>query len=68
MWNLYIFIVVFVLVFLISYKPGSGFVQKWLGIPEKMENEVVTNTDEEYKVTSRDMMNGAYQSRFLFDS
>ena len=65
--NLYFIAFLFALVFLISYKPGSGTLQKWFGIKEGMHHEmmeapeVMTPRREviepPYKVTSRDEIN-----------
>lgn len=67
MWNLFLIVVLILVVFVISYKPGSGLLSDWFGIDEggrrreKQEEKVV----EEYEVTSRDMMN-AKESEIIF--
>jgi len=58
--NLYFIAFLIALVFIISYKPGSGTLQKWFGVKEgmhheMMEGEVVENPI--FKVTSRDEIN-----------
>ena len=58
--NLYFIAFMIALVFIISYKPGSGTLQKWFGVKEgmhheMMEGEVVENPI--FKVTSRDEIN-----------
>ena len=58
--NLYFIAFLIALVFIISYKPGSGTMQKWFGVKEgmhheMMEGEVVENPI--FKVTSRDEIN-----------
>jgi len=58
--NLYFIAFLIALVFIISYKPGSGTLQKWFGVKEgmhheMMEDEVVENPI--FKVTSRDEIN-----------
>ena len=58
--NLYFIAFLLALVFIISYKPGSGTLQKWFGVKEgmhheMMEGEVVENPI--FKVTSRDEIN-----------
>jgi len=58
--NLYFIAFLVALVFIISYKPGSGTLQKWFGIKEQMHHEMMVApevTTPPYKVTSRDEMN-----------
>ena len=58
--NLYFIAFLFALVFIISYKPGSGTLQKWFGIKEGMHHEMMEGesiTAPPYKVTSRDEIN-----------
>jgi len=57
MWKLYVALIVLVVVFLISYKPGSGLLEDWFGIQERSKEKQEHKKEEEYKVTSRDMMN-----------
>ena len=61
--NLYFIAFLFALVFLISYKPGSGTLQKWFGVKEGMHHEMMEAPDSvpeqrfPYEITSRDEMN-----------
>jgi hypothetical protein len=58
--NLYFIAFLFALVFLISYKPGSGTLQKWFGVKEGMHHEMMEAPEvmvPAYKVTSRDEIN-----------
>jgi hypothetical protein len=58
--NLYFIAFLFALVFIISYKPGSGTLQKWFGIKEGMHHEKMEASEvmaPPYKVTSRDEIN-----------
>ena len=59
--KLYFIAFLVALVFLISYKPGSGTLQKWFGVKEGMHHEMMeapeVNMTPSYKVTSRDEIN-----------
>jgi len=58
--NLYFIAFLFALVFLISYKPGSGTLHKWFGVKEGMHHEMMEAPEvmaPPYKVTSRDEIN-----------
>jgi len=58
--NLYFIAFLVALVFIISYKPGSGTLQKWFGIKEQMHHEMMEASEviaPPYKVTSRDEIN-----------
>ena len=58
--NLYFIAFLAVLVFLISYKHGSGTLQKWFGVKEGMNHEMMEAPEvmaPPYKVTSRDEIN-----------
>ena len=58
--NLYFIAFLAVLVFLISYKPGSGTLQKWFGVKEGMHHEMMEAPEimaPTYKVTCRDEIN-----------
>ncbi len=58
--NLYFIAFLAVLVFLISYKPGSGTLQKWFGVKEGMHHEMMEAPEimaPVHKVTSRDEIN-----------
>jgi len=58
--NLYFIAFLIALVFIISYKPGSGTLQKWFGVKEGMHHEMMEVPDvmaPTYKVTSRDEIN-----------
>ena len=60
MWKLYVALIVLVVVFLISYKPGSGLLEDWFGIQERSkEKQEAPPAEKNYKVTSRDMMNAS---------
>lgn len=60
MWKLYIALIVLVVVFLISYKPGSGLLEDWFGIQERSkERQEAPSAEKSYKVTSRDLMNAS---------
>jgi len=65
MWKLYIALIVLVVVFLISYKPGSGLLEDWFGIQERSKEKQEAGAEKNYKVTSRDMMN-AKESEIIF--
>jgi len=66
MWKLYVALIVLVVVFLISYKPGSGLLEDWFGIQERSkEKQEAPPAEKNYKVTSRDMMN-AKESDIIF--
>ena len=66
MWKLYVALIVLVVVFLISYKPGSGLLEDWFGIQERSkEKQEAPPAEKSYKVTSRDMMN-AKESDIIF--
>ena len=64
MWKIYIALIVLVVVFLISYKPGSGLLEDWFGIQERSKEKMEVK-EEAYKTTSRDMMN-AKESEIIF--
>ena len=59
--NLYFIAFLFALVFIISYKPGSGTLQKWFGVKEGYGRYEMMEAPEvmapPYKVTSRDEIN-----------
>jgi hypothetical protein len=58
--NLYFIAFLIALVFIISYKPGSGTLQKWFGVKEGMHHEMMEGEVVEkpiFKVTSRDEIN-----------
>ena len=58
--NLYFIAFLIALVFISSYKPGSGTLQKWFGVKEGMHHEMMEVPDvmaPTYKVTSRDEIN-----------
>ena len=58
--NLYFIAFLIALVFIISYKPGSGTMQKWFGVKEGMHHEMMEGEVVEkpiFKVTSRDEIN-----------
>jgi len=58
--NLYFIAFLIALVFIISYKPGSGTIQKWFGVKEGMHHEMMEGEAVEkpiFKVTSRDEIN-----------
>jgi len=60
MWKLYVALIVLVVVFLISYKPGSGLLEDWFGIQERSkEKQESPPSEKSYKVTSRDLMNAS---------
>jgi len=58
--NLYFIAFLIALVFIISYKPGAGTMQKWFGVKEGMHHEMMEGEAAEtpiFKVTSRDEIN-----------
>jgi len=65
MWKIYIALIVLVVVFLISYKPGSGLLEDWFGIQERRSKEKMEVKEEAYKTTSRDMMNASNEKKIF---
>jgi len=64
MWKIYIALIVLVVVFLISYKPGSGLLEDWFGIQERSKEKMEVK-EEAYKTTSRDMMNASNEKKIF---
>jgi len=66
MWKLYIALIVLVVVFLISYKPGSGLLEDWFGIQERSKEKMEEPVEKkDYKVTSRDLMNASNEKKIF---
>jgi len=65
MWKLYVLLIVIVVVFLISYKPGSGLLEDWFGIQERSKEKMEHKKEENYEVTSRDLMNASNEKKIF---